>query len=582
MDKNNLGKGTEKNAPRAGKRRKSMLLLLLPLLASFLVYSNSFHNTFLYGDDENIITRNRYLDDWKYLPEVFRGNLMDGAGATCNFYRPLQTTLYMAITGIEGRGQVWPYHLANTALHGLTGTLFAWLLYAFIPQLGIVPAAAGALVWTLHPIHVEEVAQPSGTQSSMYSFFVMAVLCLLLVGLRRRETEGRPGLAPAAGWLLAANFCLLLGLFSKESAVVAAPLALLLHAAWLRSRGLRSNWGQLGKTHLPLWIITCVYIILRLTVLNFGGTLNFYGSANIFTEHFIYRVYTLLSVLGEGVRIFFYPAGLHPERNWPLFTNFLAHKVWIPAAALVLTAFWALRSWRLRVTLPALALVFFLISYAPMSNLAAQINALMWEHWFYLPSMSFIILLAAAVKGGKTRNAFAITALCAAAALAPATYKRNRNWSDPETYSRFVLANEPSSAKTWNNLAMSLSERGDSTSAIEAYKRALALNDYYPQTHHNLANALTAAGRLQEAVEQYNKALDMDAKFHYSHLALAEIYYNTGNFGMALEHLFKVKEIFPELPGLDAIIEQTRDMSVRTRNTKPAKPSNQLLRKGGL
>jgi len=208
------------------------LLIAIPLIAALAVYSNSFSNTLLYGDDENIITRNMYLDDWRYLPDIFKGSLMSGSGSPCNFYRPLQTTLCAAITHIFGRGPVWPYHLANSVLHGLTGAMIAVLLYLLAPDIGIWPALAGALFWTLHPLHVEEVAQPTGTQSPMHGFFMMAAMVCLIIILRKRHNALKPVQKPATmppcstgrGWLLVMAGFMLVGWLASRTASSARSL----------------------------------------------------------------------------------------------------------------------------------------------------------------------------------------------------------------------------------------------------------------------------------------------------------------------------------------------------------------------
>ncbi|MFA5162813.1 MAG: tetratricopeptide repeat protein [Elusimicrobiales bacterium] len=570
--KRRLEMETRQQALSARESRLKWLLLAVPLAVSLAVYSSSFGNTLLYGDDENIILRNRYLDGWQYLPDVFRGSLMSGSGAPCNFYRPLQTVLYMLITQLFGRGPVWPYHLANTVLHGLAGALLAVMLFMLIkraaeggscaagaaraagaefPGWHVWLALAGALVWTVHPIHVEEVAQPTGTQSPMHGFFMLGVFVCLLRALRARKAQG--GYGP---WLLLMNAALAFGLLSKESAAAAAPVALLLHLAWCRLGGEKP--GDLAKIHAPLWIITGVYVALRLTVLNFGGTLDFYSRGNIFTENFSYRFYTLLAALGEGVRVFFWPSGLHPERSWPVFTDMSAPGVWVSALLLSACGIWAALRWRRGAALPGLGLGFFLIAYMPMSNLAAKINYLFCEHWFYIPSAGLALLVCAIAARSRSASGLTAALLVLAVPLAAAAYARNPNWHDPETYCRFVLKWEPRSAKTWNNLAMALDARGDQPGAADAYNRAISISDEYPHTHYNLAQLYRRQGRVKEAVAEYEKALAMSPGFYYAHMPLAEIYFSAGQPGKTLEHLLKVKEIYPLYPDIDAVIARAR------------------------
>ncbi|OQX80828.1 MAG: hypothetical protein B6D56_03915, partial [Candidatus Omnitrophica bacterium 4484_70.1] len=52
--------------------KKEKLLILLFLLSTFLVYSNSFNIPF-YFDDTHMIVENLFIKNLKYLPLFFKG-----------------------------------------------------------------------------------------------------------------------------------------------------------------------------------------------------------------------------------------------------------------------------------------------------------------------------------------------------------------------------------------------------------------------------------------------------------------------------------------------------------------------------
>ena len=140
------------------KNRDSFFIFLIAAL-TLVVYSNSLFNEFLY-DDEHLILKNRYIRDFRYIPNIFTENAIAGAYLSSNYYRPLQLLLYSIIYHLFGLNVV-SYHLLNILLHAANGILiylifkklFKKRLTAFIP----------AIIFSLHPVNTEAVTYISGT-----------------------------------------------------------------------------------------------------------------------------------------------------------------------------------------------------------------------------------------------------------------------------------------------------------------------------------------------------------------------------------------------------------------------------------
>lgn len=501
--------------------RKSWPALVVGL-AAFAVYANVFQNSFLYGDDETLILRNAFLRDWRHLPDLLAQHTLAGVGLASRFYRPVQMVLYSLLVHAFGL-QAWPLQLLNLSLHA-AGAVLAYRLILDLTGLSSEAAAALALLWALHPIHVEAVANINGTADPL------SVACLLAALLLYRRSR----MGPAVGM-----FALALG--SKEWALVLPPI-LLVHDTLL---GRPLEW----RRHLPFWAALAAFFLLRSRVLSAAGAMDFYDKPNLFTEHFSYRVYTLSVVLGEGLKLLLWPSGLHPERAVPVFVSPWSAPVLVSAAVLGAMALGALAARR---ALPVFAfgVAWFFFAYFPMSNLVAKINSLFWEHWLYAPSLGLILALAAPAARLEARLQLRAAAACLPLLLllGSRTWAQNRVWKDPEVFSRTILIHEPGSAKTWNNYAMALTDRSRHGEAIEAYRRAIAISDEYPQSHHNLANAFLQEGRVAEAETELHRALAMDPRFYFSHVALAQILLKRGDRKGALRELQEALRIYPHMP----------------------------------
>ena len=62
-------------------------------------------------------------------------------------------------------------------------------------------------------------------------------------------------------------------------------------------------------------------------------------------------------------------------------------------------------------------------------------------------------------------------------------------------------------ANILNNLGVSLSAVGNHEEALDALKKAICIDENYPEAHFNIANILKEQDKLQEASESYQAAI---------------------------------------------------------------------------
>lgn len=514
---------------------------LLIFAFPFIIYINSFQNQFMFGDDQNIILNNVYLKDWKYFPKFFTEHYTAGSGVLYNYWRPFQLAVYSLIVHTAGF-RPWAFHFASIIFHSFCGLLI-FAIYRKLRRAidSFAFFALGALVWLALPLAAEELAVTTGLASPLHLFWMLfGVYCFLSFEERKRTI-----------WYILSLSAFIFALFSKESAVIFPGLVLAAHATGIKT-GLLKRIKIKGFVyrHIPFWLIAFAYIAARLTILNFDNTLNFYNEPNIFTQHLSYRLYTFFTTFTHGLRIIFLPIGLHPERSWPVFTSLFS--IDVLSGFLILSAFLiiAALSWK-RNPLFSFGLFWFFFSYLPMSNIVAQINALIWDHWFYAPSAGIafgVISAAVPLREKFYRRFFIVLLILITTALGAFTFLRNPKWKDTESMSRFILDYEPQAARTWSNLALSISGQGSDDEAIACFLRSIQISDIYPQTHHNLANIYVNLGRYDLAEIQYLQAISLDDKFYNSYIGLGRLYLSEGRLDEAKTYFKKASQIYPYLP----------------------------------
>ena len=184
------------------------------LVLTFAVYIPTLRYQFVH-DDRGQIVENPAVHSWHFVPSYFTSQVWAGVmpGELGNYYRPL-FLLWLRINDAAFGNHAWGWHLTTVLAH-IVATLLAYLLAL---SLGVSGDAAlvAALVFGLHPAHIEAVAWISGATEPLLGVLLIASF---LSYLRWRRTS-RPN------WRLASVALFALALGEKETAMILPGLLL--------------------------------------------------------------------------------------------------------------------------------------------------------------------------------------------------------------------------------------------------------------------------------------------------------------------------------------------------------------------
>jgi len=185
------------------------------------------------------------------------------------------------------------------------------------------------------------------------------------------------------------------------------------------------------------------------------------------------------------------------------------------------------------------AILWFLVALLPHSNLF-PINAYLAEHWLYLPSIGFFVLvarpLARAVRGRFRALAVGALALLVVA-YSLLTVRQNGYWHDPLVFYARTLSYTPHSDRVAYNLGLAYLMRGQNEKAVVYFRRALALTPTHKEAHNNLGLALLNLGRVPEAIGSFEAAVKSDPSYADAYSNLGTAYMRTRHMEKALESL---------------------------------------------
>ncbi len=441
------------------------------------------HEFLHYDDDLNII-HNQSLS-----PPSTDGFLRIWSSGYEGLYIPLTYSTWfvvalMSTTMDAASGQIvhhpFAFHALNLVLHGAC----VLLVYGLLLRLAGHPlaAAAGALLFAVHPLQVESVAWVSETKGLLSAFCALSATVAYFEFARRQEQH-------RTAWpaYLAALCFFVLAMLAKPVAV-GLPLALLiLEIVFWRRRLL------MAIRSLALWFPIAAGVV-------------FITRGQQSTEYLVEPTSLGSRLLIAGDSLTFYlgkllwPLDLAPHYSRTI--GSVLKEPWLPVyfvipflLALLLAILPNRRMWLSSLglfcvaLLPVLGLVPF--AYQDFANVA--------DRYAYM-AMLGPALAVAFWYGLRPRTWKVVVVLGIASVLIIATRKQCTVWQNTETLFLHTLKVNPTSFRAENALGCVYVSQHDPSRAIERFRAAVAAKPDYAQAHFNLANSLAAFDNVPEAI----------------------------------------------------------------------------------
>lgn len=512
-------------------------------LVAVAVYANSIVNEFVF-DDRLLIEKNRVIQGEGTAGELLLAPYHLGAElSTTALYRPLTLATFALdyrLGGLDPLG----YHIVNILLHAAVSLLVLQLGLRI--GISLHGAAVGAVLFAVHPVHTEAVANLAGRAELLAALFYL----LALVGYIDSADAGRKH----RGRIIVAGVGILLALFSKESAVTLVGVAIVWDALLGRRAG-ESPGAHWRRRWLVPWVLVAavaVYFVLRGIALGgpFVGPEIPYVDNPLVDSPITERWATAAVVAVRYLGLLLLPIRLSPDYS---FAQILPVGFSSPAAlgsfavgvVLLGAVAWSVR----RSPRVAFLGAFAGIAFLPVSNFPFAIGTIMGERLLYLPSVAFCLLLGHGVGALRarlgTRSVWVAVVVLALLASAR-TVVRNRDWRDSLTLFSTAAVTSPKSVKVRSNLAAELMRRGRHDEAREELQRALAIDPEYHPARVNLAQCLLDEGDVAGAEREIRQVLESRPDDSLALFQLGEVLFRDGRFEEA-ESVFR--GLLPVSPG---------------------------------
>ena len=490
--------------PRATSRRgtgRTVLAVLLLFCATAAIYFQVYDHRFINFDDTGYITDNAMVKGglcWKGVRSAL-------TSFACSNWHPLTWVGHMADYSLWGD---WAggHFLDNAVLHFLVAVL---VFFFFRRHTGrFWPSFWVAMVFCLHPTHVESIAWASEKKDVLCALFVLATL--LAYGEYVRKGTRR-------GWWGALLF-FALALMAKPMAVT-VPFLLLLLDFWPFRRGgepggpLRGWFRRIGEK-VPFFLLSGISCWLTLvaqeTAVVRGLSISFPAKlANVALAYWKYIGEMLVPVNLS----FYYPFPEGPPLSVAL------------AAAGALAAVTALL-FRLRGSRPCLPVgwLWYVGMLVPVIGLVQVGAQSMADRYLYLPSIGLSVMAiwtldSLAIDRRRTILA-AWLGIAVCGAFAVGAFRQVGYWRDNESLYRRALDINPDNSEAWFDIALHYHRERIFDKAEQCYRNGLRIDADDPNGNYNLGVLLFQTNRLDESVRYLQTACRLNPNYAKARLLL--------------------------------------------------------------
>jgi protein O-mannosyl-transferase len=492
---------------RARWGRKEWLLAAALMTATLVVYSPLAQCGFVNYDDHEYVYQNSHVlagltsSGFRWAWTTFRA---------ANWH-PLTWLSLQLDAQLFGK-QAWGYHLTNLLLH-LANTL---LLFALLRRLtgAAWRSALVAVLFAVHPLHVESVAWVAERKDVLSTFFG-----LLAVSAYARYAE-----APGVGRYLLVVLGMALSLLAKPM-LVTLPGLLLLLDYWPLGRwqpGGKVPAGPAGPASkavplsrllvekVPLLILAAASGAVTVWAQKEGGTVQSLTRiplperlANAGVSCGQYLRQTLVPV---DLAIF-YP---HPEASLSL--GLAVGAVFLVAAVTGLALWWGRRFPYLPV-----GWLWFLVTLLPVIGLVQVGSQARADRYTYIPLVGIFLLvvwgLADLARAWRLGRPGACLACLGLVYYGLTAWTQVNHWRNSGLLWEHSLRVTGANAFACNNLGIVFMEdQGNSRQAMPFFQAALRLDPNSAEAHTNLGLALVDQGRVEEAAAEFREAVRLDPK----------------------------------------------------------------------
>ena len=443
-------------------RMQAIILIIL----GFLFYANSFSNEYAF-DDGIVVQKNEYVQNgFSGIRKILSTDAYDSfyrqGNAKQQFsggrYRPLSIITFAIEQQLFGSNAkdkpendlASLRHVVNVVLYIFSVILLLYFLSTYVFKKNPLTAFIAALLFLIHPLHTEVVANIKSRDEIMSFLFILLTFISVF---RYRESKKK-------SQLLYGLLYYFLALLSKEYAIT-----LMMFIPMLLYIVKRDSLQKSISFTLPYLLVVAAYLAVRFSAIGIGTTKE---NTDVLNNPYMFATTpekwaTKIEILIYYLRFLFFPKPLSFDYSYNTipYVNFGNGLVWL-SLLIHLSMIAATIILFLKKNILSFALAFYLLHLMLVSNFILDVGATMGERLVYHSSFGLVIILAVLITRfselitqPKTRKitlavlGILITSWCGARVI-----ERNPEWKNDDVLYLTDAPKVPNSALANGNAGM--------------------------------------------------------------------------------------------------------------------------------
>ena len=523
------------------------LCIILALIAG-LVYANTLSNDYVM-DDVMMITENHIVKEGiSGIPELLATHHLEGFGANkvSDYYRPLSLVMFaieyqvFGLNASEG-------HLLNIVFFAACVVLLFLFLNKLFDGQKLLVAFVAALLFAVHPVHTEVVANIKSRDELLCFFFSFLALNIFIDYVM----QGR-----LYQWIVGV-FLLLLAVLSKETVVTFLAILPLVFFFYKNENKQRSIFIMAGIVAVVVFFFFMWNYVQSRNEMQETLAAKFFHGKSVGSAAKASYMAAYILILGYHIRLLFVPYPLDSNYSFRNFT-FAHFGHWEVILSLVvyiaLITVGLFRLFKYKKDPWAFGILFYLSTLALYANIVAPLGQAMANRYEFFPSVGFCLLLALAFEKWvvKSNDVNSLKKIPALAVLLPVmlcysalTVARNADWKDNFTLVNADISKSPGDYTMEYKVGLELQEKynKEQDPAVQKqinseskvhFLRSLDMNPDYTESHADLGVAYLRENNFDSAEIHFRRVIQLNPKHYNATVNLATLFFRKQQFREAV------------------------------------------------
>jgi len=491
--------------------RKDFLFCAILTIVVLSVFYPSLDNGFVEWDDD------LFLRDNVLIKSISLKNI---GRMFSSFHSGLYKPILMLVYAVEYHFfQLNPfiYHFNNLLLH-MINVVIVFYLVQKISNDSIVSFLT-ALLFGIHPMHVESVAWVSDRKDLLSTFFILAALASYLRYIDKRNS----------GAYLKVAFLFICSLLVKPTGVTFPFLLFALD--YLKNRRIDKN-AIFEK--IPLLCLAAVMIMVSVygvsSVLRSNISVNFPGNI-------IYAAYTIYFYINK----LFLPVNLSCYYGYP--SSFV--DLGLPAVIMSIVVLTGLVSMVIikfkKDRHMVFGILFFFITLLPVMQIVKSGRSVVNDRYTYLSYIGLFIIISRVIvnifnRYSKFRMILAPILLVWILTLGLLSNQRIEVWSDSLSLWEDAHMKRPMEYIPYLNKGVAYYKKGMLKEAMQDFKRAMLLDNNNVLVHTNLGVLYCRMKEYEKGIFHLKRAISINPDHADAYYNLGSAYYGQGKLDLAMSN----------------------------------------------